>query len=303
MCAWLISFKGDSTRSTCLARDLIECGGKNLAGYTINNDLDVSSGVTLQAPTLDFKCLTTSREASFCAYRLDLRVSLDIPAVVLVSKLAVLSRIADVCVANAEAHFRYAFTGELVTSARHQSIGSVVREAGFIVNEALRIAAGARNLNEDYWVHVCRDCVFVIGGHSIEYEVNILVPEDLIWRRVIKQWCVAQVIVNLALVFYIIRTRRIGRFRRVGYFKFKLKILVLVCNVMRRDHLHAIVAQKVSDRRHCVGKSPQVYVRLDLVIYVQRLSDQSHGISLQGNHLDLIDKRHVVKALSINEKL
>ena len=72
---------------------------------------------------------------------------------------------------------------------------------------------------------------------------------------------------------------------------------------MRRDHLHTIVAQEISDRRHRVGKSPQVYVRLDLVIYVQRLSDHSHGISLLGNHLNLIDKRHVIKALSIDEEL
>jgi len=126
VCAWLITFKRHSTCSTCLARDLIEAGRENLAGYTINHDLDVSSCVTFKAPTLYGQSLTTSRKARCCAYRFDLWVSLDKPAVTLVSKLAVLCRFFKVCIADPEAHFRHTFSRVLVTSSCRQRIYFVV---------------------------------------------------------------------------------------------------------------------------------------------------------------------------------
>lgn len=93
---------------------------------------------------------------------------------------------------------------------------------------------------------------------------------------------------------------------------------------MGRDHLHSVGAQEISDRWHRVGKPSQVCVRLNLVILyknilkkcynpgkifrfkkltVQRLSNQDSGVSLQSNHLDLIDTGHIIKALSIDEHL
>jgi len=47
----------------------------------------------------------------------------------------------------------------------------------------------------------------MVGPHSINREVDLLVPVDLIRNRIMEQWRVAQIVVNLALGFDVLWTR------------------------------------------------------------------------------------------------
>lgn len=131
---------------------------------------------------------------------------LDVPAVVSF-KVAMLSRVTVQRISDAESSLRHTISGMLVTSACLESTDTELRKTCLIIEEAFRITAGAINFKVDDGVHVCAEDRFVVGVHSVEHKVYLLVKVDLVRRCVQELWCVAHVVMHLAFAFDLFRTR------------------------------------------------------------------------------------------------
>ena len=114
-----ISWLGDARNrvrasSTSHTLDLFHSSRDDCAGNTIDCDLSISQSCALEAPSCDGKFLSASVETSCVADAVNLGVRLHIPTVI-TSEVAVLSRLTEVGIADAEADLWHRVTWVLVT--------------------------------------------------------------------------------------------------------------------------------------------------------------------------------------------
>ena len=192
----------------------------------------------------------------------------DIPALIS-SPVAVLCRLSNVSVADTEANLRLVILARvLVANLCPEGTDLVVREPGLVVDASLGVAARTIDLDVNNGVHISGDNFRVIRSHGVNDQANILVPIDLIRHHIVKQGCVAQVVINLALRLIFLRAKRLSRLSRVRDFDGELEVLLLAVGKIRRVDCfgEVIDAEEVGDGGHLVGQLAKCGGRLDLIV-------------------------------------
>ena len=92
---------------------------------------------------------------------------LDIPAVI-IREITVIGGLSKEGVSDPESDLRFRIADMLISSSSFERANCVVRKACLVVNEALRVSAGARELDENDWVISRIDRIFVVCGLRID---------------------------------------------------------------------------------------------------------------------------------------
>ena len=148
--------------------------GENCARYAVDGDAHIINGGALQAPSRDGQSLSTGRVAIDLADRVDLRVRLDIPAVI-ASEVAMVGGLAEEGITNSETDLGDSSANMLISGSRLQMADSVVREARFVVNKTLRIGTGAIELDVHDGVVRVQDGASVVRSLWVHQDRELLV--------------------------------------------------------------------------------------------------------------------------------
>jgi len=103
-----------------------------------------------------------------------------IPAIV-ASEVAVVGGVAQVGIADAEAHFGCLSAWVLVTCSCLQRADGVVTKARLVVDEAFAVRARSGELYEDDWIVVSFDRIGVVCSLWVNQDAELLVKVDIAW--------------------------------------------------------------------------------------------------------------------------
>lgn len=238
----------------------------NCARYTVDGHRNVvhASGA-LQAPAIDGQGLATSDITLLHTDGVDLGVGLDVPAVVS-SKVAMLGSLSLVSVADAETHLGVLGAGMLVASLCLQAANSVAGQSGLVVDQALRVAARTRKLDEDDGVHVIPDTGVLIGGHWVQENGQLLVEVHVGRGNVVQVRCVPHRVPNVAQMFLVFGAGRVGGLGLVRDLELELNVFIVVSDEMSVEGLHGDTTKDIGDGWERVCQSTKVWCRLDFVV-------------------------------------
>ena len=127
---------------------------------------------------------------------------LDIPAVI-IREITVIGGLSKEGVSDPESDLRFRIADMLISSSSFERANCVVRKACLVVNEALRVSAGARELDEDDGIILIFDRCFVVCFLRVNQDAEQLVMIDIAWRHVMQKRCVSHRVPGLALVILI----------------------------------------------------------------------------------------------------
>ena len=116
-------------------------------------------------------------------------------------KVAVFGALTEESVTSAEAYLRDLVAWQLIASSCGQVIDSEASEALLTIEEVFGVAARSAELDKVYGIGILLDYGAVLGSHSVDHERDLLVMIDVARQDVLKKGCVAQAVVDFALVF------------------------------------------------------------------------------------------------------
>jgi hypothetical protein len=192
-------------------------------------------------------------------------VCLHVPAVV-TSEVAVLGRLTEVGIADAEANLRDMVAWVLVTGVGREMRDSVSRHAPITVEKAFKVVSGAVELDPVDRVGVFPHDTVVVGGLWINVEVEVLVEVDVAWGDVVEHGRVPLAIPQPALVRVVAGTRHERVVSVVLDLERELNGFTVVSHPVIPEGFHGHAAEEVGQRGDCVGETAQGGCRLNGII-------------------------------------